>query len=135
MGIILLLFFWRIEKRVADPIIRPSFFDARQIRFVLIIAAGRGSVECGQVLFPELGVVALGVSESTAAWLMLPGIFVMMIVAPLAGKVVDAIGQIRVIQGALVVMLIGLLVDTLTEITYVTFTDSLNAHKYSAKLI
>ena len=121
VGIILLPFFWRIEKRVADPIIRPSFFDARQIRFVMIIAAGLGSVECAQVFFPALGVVALGVSESTAAWLMLPGIFVMMIVSPLAGKVVDAIGPTRVIQGALVVMLIGLLVYTLTEITYVTF--------------
>jgi MFS family permease len=121
VGIVLLPFFWRIEKRVADPIIRPAFFDARQIRFVMIIAAGLGSVECAQVFFPALGVVALGVSESTAAWLMLPGVFVMMLVSPLAGKVVDSIGPTRVIQGALFIVLIGLLIYTLADITYVTF--------------
>jgi MFS family permease len=45
----------------------------------------------------------------------------MMIVSPLAGKVVDAIGPTRVIQGSLAVVLVGLLIYTFTEITYVTF--------------
>jgi multidrug resistance protein len=120
-GIVLLPLFWRIEKRAADPIIRPSFFDARQIRFVMMIAAGLGSIECAQVFFPALGVAGLGVSASTAAWLMLPGVFVMMLVSPLAGKVVDKIGPTRVIQGSLMVVLVGLLVYSLADITYVTF--------------
>jgi MFS family permease len=121
VGMVLLPLFWRIEKRAADPIIRPSFFDARQIRFVMMIAAGLGSIECAQVFFPALGVAGLGVSASTAAWLMLPGVFVMMLVSPLAGKVVDKIGPTRVIQGSLMVVLVGLLVYSLADITYVTF--------------
>jgi MFS family permease len=121
VGVVLLPLFWRTEKRAADPIIRPSFFTARQIRVVMIIAAGVGTVECAQVFFPALGVVALGVPESTAAWLMLPGIFVMMVVSPLAGKVVDKIGATRVIQTALVIVFVGLLIYTFTTITYVTF--------------
>lgn len=120
-GIVLLPFFWRAEKRAADPIIRPSFLDARQIRFVMMIAAGVGTVECAQVFFPALGVAALGVTESVAAWLMLPGVFVMMVVSPLAGKVVDAIGPTRVIQSALIVVFAGLLVYAFMDITYVTF--------------
>jgi multidrug resistance protein len=120
-GIVMLPFFWRAEKVAADPVIRPAFFDSRQIRFVMMIAAGLGSVECAQVFFPALGVAALGITESMAAWLMLPGVFVMMIVSPLAGKVVDAIGPTRVIQGSLAVVLVGLLIYTFTEITYVTF--------------
>jgi len=120
-GIALLPVFWRVENRAADPIVRPSFFDSRQIRFVMMIAAGLGSVECAQVFFPALGVVALGVPESTAAWLMLPGVFVMMIVSPLAGKLVDAVGPTRVIQASLLVVLAGLLVYSLADITYVTF--------------
>lgn len=120
-GVILLPLFWRVEKRAADPIVRPSFFDSRQIRLVMMIAAGVGTVECAQVFFPALGVAALGVPESTAAWLMLPGVFVMMVVSPLAGKLVDAIGPTRVIQAALVIVLAGLLIYTLTTITYVTF--------------
>jgi MFS family permease len=78
-------------------------------------------VECAQVFFPALGVAALGITESMAAWLMLPGVFVMMIVAPLAGKVVDAIGPTRVIQVSLAIVLVGLLVYALAEISYVTF--------------
>jgi multidrug resistance protein len=120
-GVVMLPLFWRIEKRAADPVIRPAFFDSHQIRFVMMIAAGLGSVECAQVFFPALGVAALGITESMAAWLMLPGVFVMMIVSPLAGKVVDRVGPTRVIQGSLVVVLVGLLVYTFTEITYVTF--------------
>ncbi len=120
-GIVLLPLFWRIEKSAADPIIRPSFFTARQIRLVMLIAAGLGAVECAQVFFPALGVAALGITESTAAWLMLPGVFVMMIVSPLAGKIVDALGPTRVIQVSLAIVLVGLLVYTLAEISYVTF--------------
>ena len=121
VGIALLPVFWRIENQAADPIIRPSFFDSRQIRFVMMIAAGLGSVECAQVFFPALGVAALGVPESTAAWLMLPGVFVMMIVSPLAGKLVDAVGPTRVIQTSLLIVLAGLLVYSLADINYVTF--------------
>ena len=120
-GIVLLPLFWRTEKSAADPIIRPSFFAARQIQFVMLIAAGLGAVECAQVFFPALGVSALGITESMAAWLMLPGVFVMMIVSPLAGKVVDALGPTRVIQVSLAIVLLGLLVYTLAEISYVTF--------------
>jgi len=120
-GMVLLPLFWRIEKAAADPIIRPSFFAARQIQLVMLIAAGLGAVECAQVFFPALGVAALGITESTAAWLMLPGVFVMMIVSVLAGKLVDALGPTRVIQVSLGVVLVGLLVYALAGITYVTF--------------
>jgi MFS family permease len=120
-GVALLPLWWRIERRAADPIVRPSFFAGRQIRIVMVIAAGIGMVECAQVFFPALGVAALGVSESTAAWLMLPGVFVMVLVSPLAGKLVDAVGAARVIQASLAVVLAGLLVYALAEINYVTF--------------
>jgi len=121
VSMVLLPVFWRTEKRAADPVVRPTFFAARQIRLVMIIAAGVGMVECAQVFFPALGVAALGVSESTAAWLMLPGVFVMMVVSPVAGKVVDRIGAVRVIQGALLIVFVGLLIYTFSDITYVTF--------------
>jgi multidrug resistance protein len=121
VGFVLLPVFWRTEKRAADPVIRPSFFDSKQIRLVMMIAVGVGTVECAQVFFPALGVAGLGVSESTAAWLMLPGVFVMMIVSPLAGKVVDKIGPTRVIQVALAIVFVGLLIYAFSTITYVSF--------------
>lgn len=120
-GLVLVPLFWATEKNAEDPIIRPSFFAARQIRLVMLIAAGLGTVECAQVFFPALGVAALGIPASMAAWLMLPGVFVMMLVSPVAGKLVDAIGPTRVIQISLLTMLAGMLVYALTEISYVTF--------------
>jgi MFS family permease len=84
---------WRVEQRAADPVVRPSFFRSRQLRIVMVIAAGIGTVECTPVFFPALGAAALGVSESTAACLMLPGVFVMVVVSPLAGRLVDRVAR------------------------------------------
>jgi len=121
VGAVLLPLFWRSEKSAADPIVRPSFFEAKQIRLVMIIAACVGTVECAQVFFPSLAVAALGITESTAAWLMLPGVFVMMVISPVAGKIVDKIGAARVIQAALAIVMVGLAIITFSTITYVTF--------------
>ena len=46
---------------------------------------------------------------------------VMMIVSPLAGKLVDAVGPTRVIQASLLVVLAGLLIYSLADINYATF--------------
>ncbi len=121
IGFVLLPFFWKVEKSAADPIIRPSFFDARQIRLVMIIAAGLGTIECAQVFLPALAVASLGVTTSTAAWLMLPGVFVMMLISPIAGKAVDKVGPGVIIQIAAVFILVGILMYGLAEMTFVTF--------------
>ena len=55
-------------------------------------------------LYPAL-LATLVLYLIVAAFLMLPGVFVMMIVSPVAGKVVDAIGPVRVIRAALFVVL------------------------------
>jgi multidrug resistance protein len=121
VGVVLLPFFWRIEQRAADPIIRPSFFAAKQIKLVMLIAAGLGTIECAQVFLPSLAVVSLGVTTSTAAFLMLPGVFVMMLVSPLAGKAVDKMGAGKIVQGALVFIVAGILMYGLVGMTLVTF--------------
>ena len=120
-GIVLLPVFWKNEKTAADPIIRPSFFAAKQIRFVMIIAAGVGTIECAQVFLPALAVASLGVTESFAAWLMLPGVFVMMLVSPLAGKAVDKLGAGIIIQQAMAFVVVGVMIWALIPPTFVSF--------------
>jgi len=120
-AVILLPLFWHREQRAADPIIRPSFFHSRQLRLILIISAGVGTVESAQVFFPALAVASLGVTESTAAWLMLPAVFVMIFVSPLSGKLVDRIGPTRIVQGSLIFVFGGILVFGLAMMTFVTF--------------
>jgi EmrB/QacA subfamily drug resistance transporter len=120
-ALVLLPLFWQHEQRAADPVIRPSFFHSRRLRVVLIVAAGIGTVETAQVFFPALAVAALGVTESTAAWLMLPAVFVMIIVSPLVGKLVDRSGPNRIVQISLGFILGGILVYGFAGMTFVTF--------------
>ena len=120
-GIVLLPIFWKNEKAAADPIIRPSFFAAKQIRLVMIIAAGVGTIECAQVFLPALAVASLGVTESIAAWLMLPGVFVMMLVSPLAGKAVDKLGAGIIIQQAIAFIVVGVMIWALIPLSFVSF--------------
>jgi multidrug resistance protein len=120
-GIVLLPIFWKNEKTAADPIIRPSFFAAKQIRLVMIIAAGVGTIECAQVFLPALAVASLGVTESIAAWLMLPGVFVMMLVSPLAGKAVDKLGAGIIIQQAIAFIVVGVMIWALIPLSFISF--------------
>ena len=120
-AVVLLPVFWYREQRAPDPILRPSFFHSRQLKLILIISTGVGAVESAQVFFPALAVSSLGVAESTAAWLMLPGVFVMVLVSPVVGRLVDRIGPTRIVQGSLAFVFAGVLVFGLAVMTFFTF--------------
>ncbi len=118
---VLLPLFWHFEKRAADPVVRPSFFDSRQIRLTVTIALGVGTVESGSVFFPALAVAGLGVSESTAAWLMLPSVLAMTIAAPLIGRLLDRIGSRLIVQCGLGCVFAALLMYAELPIDYTIF--------------
>ena len=118
---VLLPVFWHREQRAPDPILRPSFFHSRQLKLILIITIGVGVVESAQIFFPALAVASLGVDESTAAWLMLPAVFMMVIVSPVVGRLVDRIGPIRIVQASLLFVFAGILVIGIAVMTYVSF--------------
>lgn len=120
-AVILLPLFWQHELRAPDPVIRPSFFRSRRLRVVLIVAAGIGTVETAQVFLPALAVASLGVTASTAAWLMLPAVFVMIVVSPLVGKLVDRSGPTRIVHASLAFLFAGILMYGLATMTFVTF--------------
>lgn len=119
--VVALPLFWQIEKRAADPIVRPSFFSSLQIRLTVLIALGVGTVESGSVFFPALAVAGLGVSESTAAWLMLPSVFAMTIASPLVGRLLDRTGSRIIVQLGLVCVFAGVLMYGQLPITYLVF--------------
>ncbi len=102
--------FWRVEQRAADPIVRPSFFASKQLRLTVSIALGVGTVESGSVFFPALAVVGIGVTESTAAWLLLPSVLAMTIAAPVVGRLLDRTGSRVIVLFGLTCVLAGLLI-------------------------
>ena len=75
-----------VERRAADPIVRPALLKTRQMRLVGAIAIGTGVAESAAVFFPAMAVLALAVSEADASLLMLPLVLAMTLAAPAAGR-------------------------------------------------
>jgi MFS family permease len=119
--VVLAPIYWRIEKQAADPIIRPAFFTNDQIRLTTIISFGVGAMESGTIFFPLLAVSAMGVSDSVAAWLLLPGVLATTIASPVIGTVVHKLGSRLIVSLGLLCLLIGLLMYGLLTITITVF--------------
>jgi len=118
---IMLPLFWRCEQRAADPIVRTAFFSSTQIRLTVGIALGVGTVESGSVFFPALAVSALGVSEATASWLMLPSVLALTIASPIVGRLLDRLGSRLMVQSGLVLVCLGVLVYGLADLDLAAF--------------
>ena len=57
--ILLTWVFWRIEKRAADPIVRPALFESAQITKSCIISTGVSAVQMGSIFIPALLLLGL----------------------------------------------------------------------------
>jgi MFS family permease len=66
-------------------------------------------------------VAGLGVTESTAAWLMLPSVIAMTIGAPVVGKMLDLIGSRLIVQFGLAWVFAGLLIYAEATMTVAIF--------------
>lgn len=119
--VILLPLFWRIEKTAADPIVHESLLSSRQLKLTVAIALGVGTVESATVFFPALAVAALGVTESNAAWLMMPMVAAMTVTSPVVGRILDRSGSRMIVQFGLVCVFVGVMVYSLADITLTLF--------------
>lgn len=108
--VIVMPIFWSLERHTVDPIIRPAFFHSRQIRLSATIGMGVGTMSSSTAFYPLLAVAALGVTESTAAFLLVPGVLVTTVASPLAGILVDKVGSRLVVVTGLVCICAGFLV-------------------------
>ena len=118
-AIILTPLFWLHEVRTRDPLIRPVLFRSRQVVIASGLALGAGLSEAMIVFVPALLVAAFHVTNSKAAFMLLPIVFAMAIGAPVSGRMLDRIGsRVVVITGCLLIgagmLLVGVLPPTLT---------------------
>ncbi|MGD8322950.1 MAG: MFS transporter [Gammaproteobacteria bacterium] len=100
----------RIERSVPDPIIPPVMFASVQMRRIAAVALVAGFVESAMVFLPVVAVSGLQVTDAQAAWMMLPLVVALTLVAPLAGIAVDRWNAPGVIRIGLVTLTSGLLV-------------------------
>ena len=112
---------WQLEKRAADPIIKPAFFESRQITMATCVSMGLGAMQSGTAFYPALAVAAMGITEANAAWLLLPGIVCTTIASPIAGMLVNKLGARVLVLFGLTCIAIGFLMYGQLEISVTTF--------------
>ncbi len=113
--------FWRLEKRAADPIIKPAFFNRSQITIATIISLGLGAMQSATAFYPALAVAALGVTESQASLLLVWGILVTTIASPTAGFLVNRFGARSLIVFGLLFISAGFFVYGQSSLTTAVF--------------
>ena len=118
---ILLPVFWQIEKRAIDPIIRPGLLRSRPVVTASLIGTGIGAVQSAGSFYPALAVAAVGVSQSTASWMLLPGVLGATVASPIAGRLINVIGTRGLVSVSLTMVVISLLTFGLAHINFATF--------------
>jgi MFS family permease len=113
--------FWIIEKRAVDPVLHPSLLYSRELKLIAVIALATGLAEAGMVFLPSMAVSGLGVAEASASFMLLPLVATLIVGAPAAGRLVDAIGSKWVIQGGLALCIGGLLLFGAVDLTLLSF--------------
>lgn len=114
-------FYIGVERAAVDPIIRPAFFRSQQIRLSALIGMGVGTMSSSTAFYPLLAVAALGVTESKAAFLLVPGVLATTIASPLAGMLVDKVGSRLVIVIGMLCIFIGFLMYGLMPMSLTVF--------------
>lgn len=119
--LILLPVFWRIEKRAVDPVIRPGLLRSRPVVTASLIGTGVGAVQSAGSFYPALAVAAIGVSQSTASWMLLPGVLGATIASPIAGRLINVIGTRLLLTAGLALVVTSLLIFGFADVSLVTF--------------
>jgi MFS family permease len=104
---VLLPLFWRAEKRAADPLIRPALFRSKPVVKAAVIGAAVGAIQAAGTFYPAFAVLAMGVSDATAAWLMLPGVVVATVASPVVGRLTNRVSIRSIVTGGLLLLAVS----------------------------
>jgi MFS family permease len=121
LAAVLVPVFWRVEQRAVDPIIRPGLLRSRPIITASVIGAGVGAIQAAGAFYPALAVAAVGVSQSGAAWLQLPGVLVATVASPVAGRLINTVGVRMLVTVGLALAAVSVLIFGLATLTIPVF--------------
>ncbi|MFZ4811024.1 MAG: MFS transporter [Ilumatobacteraceae bacterium] len=94
LGVISLVAFVQVERRVADPLVVLAWFRTRNVAYpVMSQALANFAYMGGFILAPQVLVKGLGLSESTTGFLVIARPLSFSIIAPIAGFVTIKIGE------------------------------------------
>jgi EmrB/QacA subfamily drug resistance transporter len=107
LTVVLVPFFWMLEHRAIDPIIRPQLLAPRQMKLASAISFGAGLGEVSVVYMPALAVAAFAVTSSTASFMLMPLVLALFVGSPIAGRLLDRFGSRVVIIGGTTLLALG----------------------------
>jgi predicted MFS family arabinose efflux permease len=108
---LLLVLFIFVERNQKNPILRLDLFRTRQLALAYILSSGAGFGEAGLVFMPALALAALGylgVTKSSASFLLMPVVLAMGIGSPLVGRLLDELGSRLVILSGTAILAVGM---------------------------
>jgi len=106
-----------VERRAADPVLRPSWFASRQILLVALFAAGAGLGEAGMVFLPDLAVSALGMTAHDSSYILVPVVLTLAVGSPGFGRLLDRTGPKPIVLIALLALAAGAALPALMPTT------------------
>ncbi len=107
-----------VERRAADPVLRPAWFASRQIQLVALFAAGAGLGEAGMVFLPDLAVSALGMTAHDSSYILVPVVLALAVGSPAIGRLLDRSGPKPIVLFALVSLAAGSALPALLPTTH-----------------
>ena len=119
--VVLVPVFWRIENRAADPIVRPGLLRSRPVATASLIGTCIGAVQSGGAFYPALAIAAIGVTPSTASWMLLPGVLGAIIASAIAGRLVNRISTRTIVTVSVLMVVCSLLIFGLAHISVASF--------------
>jgi len=108
---LLLVLFIFVERKQESPILRLDLFKTRQLALAYALSTGAGFGEAGLVFMPALALAALGylgVTKSSASFLLMPVVVAMGIGSPMIGRLLDEMGSRLVILTGTVILAVGM---------------------------
>jgi MFS family permease len=131
LGVVVLIYFVRVEKRASDPMLPLQWFRTRNVAFpVASQALTNFAYMGGFMIVPQLLEIGLGFSTSHIGWLIIARPLVFSLVAPFSGRIAMRFGERNAgVIGAIAVMFSMLLlsqVDAGASDLYIAFGLSLS---------
>jgi len=108
---LLLVVFIFVERKQENPILRLDLFKTRQMALAYVLSSGAGFGEAGLVFMPALALAALGylgITKSSASFLLMPVVLAMGIGSPLIGRLLDELGSRVVIMTGTAILAVGM---------------------------
>jgi MFS family permease len=113
--------FLHIEKKVIDPAVHINLLKSKQLSITYLIAFGAGIGELSSIYIPSLAIASFNISKSAASFMMLPLVFVLFVMAPVAGKLIDKAGAKPVISFGILALFMGLAAFAFIPLTRISF--------------